>query len=50
MGGTKNAVHLVMEDTIEDWPEMTKEQVAGKLIARVVEHLALTRADKGGVS
>ncbi len=50
MGGEKNAIHLVMEGGTEDWPEMTKEQVAGKLIARVAEHLVLTRDDKGGVS
>jgi phosphopantothenoylcysteine decarboxylase/phosphopantothenate--cysteine ligase len=45
MGGEKNAIHLVMEGGTEDWPEMTKEQVAGKLIARVAEHLALTKVN-----
>ncbi|MHA1165863.1 MAG: bifunctional phosphopantothenoylcysteine decarboxylase/phosphopantothenate--cysteine ligase CoaBC, partial [Alphaproteobacteria bacterium] len=40
MGGEKNAVHLVMEEKIEDWPEMTKQQVAEMLIAKVAEHLA----------
>jgi phosphopantothenoylcysteine decarboxylase/phosphopantothenate--cysteine ligase len=44
MGGTKNAVHLVMEDTIEDWPEMTKDQVAERLIAKVAGHLAAAKA------
>ena len=39
MGGDKNAIHLVMEEKVEDWPEMTKEQVAEKLIARLAEHL-----------
>lgn len=44
MGGSKNAVHLVMEDKIEDWPEMTKEQVASKLITKMVEQLAISKA------
>ena len=44
MGGERNAIHLVMEDKIEDWPEMTKQQVAEKLIARVVEHLNARQA------
>ncbi len=44
MGGEQNAVHLVMEDNIEDWPEMTKQQVAEKLIARVAEHLTHSKA------
>jgi len=39
MGGEKNAVHLVMEDKTEDWPEMTKQQIAEKLIARAAEQL-----------
>ncbi len=44
MGGTRNAVHLVMEDKTEDWPEMTKRQVAEKLIIRAAEHLAHAKA------
>jgi len=44
MGGTKNAVHLVMEEASEDWPEMTKDQVAEKLMARVAEHFEVTKA------
>jgi phosphopantothenoylcysteine decarboxylase/phosphopantothenate--cysteine ligase len=39
MGGDKNAIHLVMENGVEDWPEMTKQQVAEKLISRIAEHL-----------
>jgi len=45
MGGEKNAVHLVMEDKTEDWPEMTKQQVAEKLIVRVAEHLSRANAE-----
>jgi phosphopantothenoylcysteine decarboxylase/phosphopantothenate--cysteine ligase len=44
MGGEKNAVHLVMEDKTEDWPEMTKQQVAEKLIVKVAEHLSRAKA------
>jgi phosphopantothenoylcysteine decarboxylase/phosphopantothenate--cysteine ligase len=44
MGGERNAVHLVMEDKTEDWPEMTKQQVAEKLISKVAEHLSRTNA------
>ncbi len=40
MGGTRNAVHLVMETQVEDWPEMTKQQVAEKLIARVAARIS----------
>jgi phosphopantothenoylcysteine decarboxylase/phosphopantothenate--cysteine ligase len=47
MGGERNAVHLVMEDKTEDWPEMTKQQVAEKLISKVAEHLS--RANAGVV-
>jgi phosphopantothenoylcysteine decarboxylase/phosphopantothenate--cysteine ligase len=44
MGGERNAVHLVMEDKTEDWLEMTKQQVAEKLISKVAEHLAQAKA------
>jgi phosphopantothenoylcysteine decarboxylase/phosphopantothenate--cysteine ligase len=39
MGGTRNRVHLVSEQDVEDWPEATKEQVARQLIERVTEAL-----------
>jgi phosphopantothenoylcysteine decarboxylase/phosphopantothenate--cysteine ligase len=37
MGGTRNRVHLVTAAGVEDWPEMSKEEVARRLIARVSE-------------
>jgi len=40
MGGDRNRVHLVMADGVEDWPEMTKEEVAERLIARAASHLS----------
>jgi len=40
MGGSENAVHLVREDGVEDWPRMSKRDVARKLAARIAEALA----------
>lgn len=36
MGGARNTVHIVSKKSIENWPEMSKEQVA----ARLMEYLA----------
>jgi phosphopantothenoylcysteine decarboxylase/phosphopantothenate--cysteine ligase len=35
MGGTRNRVHLVTADRIEDWPEDSKEEIARRLVARI---------------
>jgi phosphopantothenoylcysteine decarboxylase/phosphopantothenate--cysteine ligase len=40
MGGAENAVHLVTEAGVEDWPRMPKEDVAKRLAARVAEALS----------
>jgi hypothetical protein len=40
MGGAKNRVHVVTASGVEDWSEMTKEEVATKLVERIVETLA----------
>lgn len=40
MGGDRNHVHLVTADGIESWPEMSKDEVATRLIRRAGEHLA----------
>ena len=40
MGGQRNRVHLVRDSGIEDWPEMSKEEVARRLVARVAEEIA----------
>jgi phosphopantothenoylcysteine decarboxylase/phosphopantothenate--cysteine ligase len=41
MGGDRNTVHLLTRDGanigIDSWPAMTKEQVAGQLVARIAE-------------
>lgn len=39
MGGTENAVTLISQDGAEDWPRMSKDQVAAKLAARIAKAL-----------
>jgi phosphopantothenoylcysteine decarboxylase/phosphopantothenate--cysteine ligase len=39
MGGEKNRVHLVSDAGVEDWPEMTKQEVGARLAARIAEKL-----------
>jgi phosphopantothenoylcysteine decarboxylase/phosphopantothenate--cysteine ligase len=40
MGGHRNRVHLVTGDSVEDWPEDSKEEVARHLIRRVAQEFA----------
>jgi phosphopantothenoylcysteine decarboxylase/phosphopantothenate--cysteine ligase len=35
MGGDRNRIHLVTADGVEDWPEMSKDEVARRLIERI---------------
>ena len=39
MGGARNRVHLVSADGVEEWPEMTKEEVARRLVERIATTL-----------
>ncbi|MDP5335220.1 MAG: bifunctional phosphopantothenoylcysteine decarboxylase/phosphopantothenate--cysteine ligase CoaBC [Paracoccaceae bacterium] len=39
MGGTENAVHLITVEGREDWPRMSKQQVATQLAARIAQAL-----------
>jgi phosphopantothenoylcysteine decarboxylase/phosphopantothenate--cysteine ligase len=39
MGGEKNRVHLVTPAGVEDWPEMTKAEVAERLVAGIAAAL-----------
>jgi phosphopantothenoylcysteine decarboxylase/phosphopantothenate--cysteine ligase len=39
MGGTRNRVHLVTADGVDDWPEESKEEVARRLVDRVADAL-----------
>ena len=43
MGGTKNRVHLVTASGVEDWPEMSKAEVAKQLVARIAKHFGKAR-------
>ena len=38
-GGDGNTVHLVTADGAEDWPTMSKDEVARRLMQRAAEQL-----------
>jgi phosphopantothenoylcysteine decarboxylase / phosphopantothenate---cysteine ligase len=40
-GGDKNTIHLVDADGVEEWPVMTKREVAARLTARIAAYFAL---------
>src|SRR6185312_1597175 len=40
MGGGDNAVHLLSATGVEDWPRMSKRDVAIRLVGRIAEALA----------
>jgi phosphopantothenoylcysteine decarboxylase/phosphopantothenate--cysteine ligase len=40
MGGTENAIHLITETGVEDWPRMSKSAVAEQLATRIAAALA----------
>lgn len=39
MGGSHNRVHLVTASGVEDWPELTKDEVAVRLIDRIAKEI-----------
>ena len=39
-GGDRNTIHLVDGDTVEDWPVMSKHEVAARLAGRIADRLA----------
>ena len=39
MGGDDNTVHLIRESKVEDWPAMSKQAVAHKLVERIAAQL-----------
>jgi phosphopantothenoylcysteine decarboxylase/phosphopantothenate--cysteine ligase len=39
MGGDRNKVHVIRERKVDDWDEMTKEQVANRLVQQIAEQL-----------
>ncbi len=40
MGGESNTVHIITADGIEDWPKMSKTEVAARLVAKIAETIA----------
>lgn len=38
-GGDTNTVHLVTEEGVDSWPEMTKREVAHRLAQRIADHI-----------
>jgi phosphopantothenoylcysteine decarboxylase/phosphopantothenate--cysteine ligase len=44
MGGDRNCVHVISSAGVESWPEMSKAEVAGKILDRAAEHLIVKRA------
>jgi len=42
-GGDRNTVHLITGGGAETWPQMTKAEVAERLVMRAAEHLAKTQ-------
>ena len=43
-GGERNTVHLVSATGVEEWPTLAKDEVAGRLAARIAHHLAGPRS------
>ena len=43
-GGDSNTVHLVMPSDVEDWPHLSKDEVAERLMLRAAEHLRRSTA------
>jgi phosphopantothenoylcysteine decarboxylase/phosphopantothenate--cysteine ligase len=40
MGGERNRVHLVTRSGVEDWPELSKAEVAERLVAHIAKHFS----------
>ena len=43
-GGERNTVHLISAKGVEDWPTLAKDEVAGRLAARIALHLGRPRS------
>ncbi|NIO40479.1 MAG: bifunctional phosphopantothenoylcysteine decarboxylase/phosphopantothenate synthase, partial [Burkholderiales bacterium] len=44
LGGDSNTVHLLTARDVDSWPQMSKEDVAERLMLRAAEHLRRTTA------
>ncbi|MGY6694543.1 MAG: bifunctional phosphopantothenoylcysteine decarboxylase/phosphopantothenate--cysteine ligase CoaBC [Roseinatronobacter sp.] len=40
MGGPENTIHLITEDSVEDWPRLHKDEVARRLAVRISQVLS----------
>lgn len=40
MGGDRNTIRLISNNGVEDWPRMGKQQVANRLVSKIVEFFA----------
>jgi phosphopantothenoylcysteine decarboxylase/phosphopantothenate--cysteine ligase len=40
MGGGRNRVHVISHEGVESWPELSKEEVADRLMDRFAQWLA----------
>ena len=49
MGGERNRVHLISSGGVEDWPEMSKADVAKRLVERIVKALGESSPQGGEV-
>ncbi|MFN4140657.1 bifunctional phosphopantothenoylcysteine decarboxylase/phosphopantothenate--cysteine ligase CoaBC [Aestuariivirga sp.] len=47
LGGDRNTVHLVSESGTENWPEMSKDEVAGRLMERLAGMLIKQQGPSG---
>lgn len=45
MGGERNAIHLLTSAGVESWPEMSKAEVATRIVTRAAAHLATLKRD-----
>jgi phosphopantothenoylcysteine decarboxylase/phosphopantothenate--cysteine ligase len=46
-GGDRNTIHLVDDHGVEDWPVLTKTEVALRLVARIADHLHPSGSNRG---
>jgi phosphopantothenoylcysteine decarboxylase/phosphopantothenate--cysteine ligase len=44
MGGDNTKVHLVTELGVEDWPSLSKDETAARLLARAAEAISTLRS------
>jgi phosphopantothenoylcysteine decarboxylase/phosphopantothenate--cysteine ligase len=44
MGGDNTQIHLITGAGVEDWPPMSKDEMAARLLARAAETLSTSRS------